>query len=126
VSNTLAAIGKDTPSALAGAGGVTITTGASAKGQLVVSLYEPMSILGFPLPSLLLGYGSVTVPAAGCTYQLRDSLNLVSELLLRLSRTVKLEVVATFVPSAGARASASGKVTLSGGGGLLSLFTFFL
>lgn len=126
VTNTLAAIGKDTPSALAGAGGVTITTGASAKGQLVVSLYEPMSILGFRLPPLLLGYGASTVPAAGCSDQLRVSLNLVSELLLRLSKTVNLEVIATFVPSTGAKGSASGKVTLSGGGGLLSLFTFLL
>jgi hypothetical protein len=125
LSNTLAAIGNDTPSALARAGGVTITTGASGKGQLAVSLYEPVTgIFGWRLPPLLLGYGAVTVPAAGCSDQLKISLNFLGGLVLRISRSVKLEVFSVFAPSGGARGQASGKLTLSGGSGFFSLFSF--
>jgi hypothetical protein len=107
--NTASALSALTPAGLLAAGGVSSMVGASGAGHIDVTI-----TLKQHGHKLLIGHGSETVKAAGCS-TLKVRLNGSGKRALKHAKSVTLGILATFVANKGAHAhgQASATVTLS-------------
>lgn len=112
-ANTVSALGALTPAGLASAGGVTPMVNAFASGKVEVKITAKVRH-GKHQSTQLIAQGSEKVGGAQCP-TLRVKLTGDGKKLLKHSKTIQLNVLATFTASKGhkARGVATGKVTLS-------------
>jgi hypothetical protein len=105
-NSTVSALTGLTPAGLAAAGGVSPMVGASGAGHIHVTL-----TLEQHGHKLLIGHGSETIKAAGCA-TLDVRLNGAGKRALKHSKSVALEVRATFTARRGSHGKASATVIL--------------